>query len=512
MGSVYRSAISLVAFCCVLLVGCTGLRSAFLPHTSSALSIVGVETQANGVAPNRAIGVQFSNDMDQRTINAATFLLVHGNTNVQGMVEYNADSRIALFRPASGMDTNASYTATITTGVTDVNGQHLSSNFSWSFTTRATADTSPLEVVATVPRANENCVQQNIVIGIQFDEGADPTTINTSSFLVSGASGPVSGAVTYDVTGNTADFTPSHPLDANTRYTVTITAAAKDLAEVPLSAPFTFSFTTGPCAAAPPLAATYVPLDFPAASSTTATGVNNHSDVVGYYSLGTSVHGFLFSGGVFTTIDVPGAQATLTGGVNDSGDIVGHWFDQIAPGHNAHAFLRHSGAFTMFDYPGAIATLALGINGAGVIAGNFVAADGSVHGFIRQPDGTLAQFSPPAATNDSANGINYSGHIAGDTGNGATGYIFANSSFQAFQVQGAATRANGINDLDQIAGNYLIPGSHPRGFFKDANNLFTVEVPGSIATSAQGVNNGGVIVGSFVDAAEKTHGFVATRQ
>jgi hypothetical protein len=50
-------------------------------------------------------------------------------------------------------------------------------------------------------------------------------------------------------------------------------------------------------------------------------------------------HGFLVSGGTFTTIDVPGSLATLVTGINDKGELVGLWFDSNA----THTFLasRH---------------------------------------------------------------------------------------------------------------------------------------------------------------------------
>jgi len=47
-----------------------------------------------------------------------------------------------------------------------------------------------------------------------------------------------------------------------------------------------------------------------AARSTDANGINNAGEIVGYYSIGqgaTLEHGFLFSGGIYTSFDVPGA-------------------------------------------------------------------------------------------------------------------------------------------------------------------------------------------------------------
>ncbi len=81
-------------------------------------------------------------------------------------------------------------------------------------------------------------------------------------------------------------------------------------------------------------------------------GLNNVGDIVSTYctsnpctGFGATLinakgieHGFLLSGGVFTTIDFPVAFSTEPLGVNDSGDIVGFYGDIKTLG--AHGFLR----------------------------------------------------------------------------------------------------------------------------------------------------------------------------
>ena len=57
-------------------------------------------------------------------------------------------------------------------------------------------------------------------------------------------------------------------------------------------------------------------------------GINDSGSIVGRYRLESGeYHGFLYSGGVFTTIAVPGAAYTFPVGINDSGSIVGAWSD-----------------------------------------------------------------------------------------------------------------------------------------------------------------------------------------
>src|SRR5262249_456032 len=47
------------------------------------------------------------------------------------------------------------------------------------------------------------------------------------------------------------------------------------------------------------------------------------------------------------------------------------------------------------------------------------------------------------------------------------------------------------------------------GFLLDGGNYATLAVPGAINTNAWGINNNGLIVGSYTDTAGTAHGFLA---
>src|SRR5262245_47230273 len=71
---------------------------------------------------------------------------------------------------------------------------------------------------------------------------------------------------------------------------------------------------------------TFIPFDYPGATSTGASGMNADGVVVGaYVDKAGKQHGFLLSGGTFTTIDYPGAIGTAALGINSQGDIVGQY-------------------------------------------------------------------------------------------------------------------------------------------------------------------------------------------
>jgi hypothetical protein len=99
-------------------------------------------------------------------------------------------------------------------------------------------------VVSTVPATGVTGVPTTQIITATFSKAMDATTINTSTFTVTGPGGAaVTGAVTYS--GTTATFTPSAPLAGSTPYTATITTGAKNPAGTTLASNFVWTFTTG---------------------------------------------------------------------------------------------------------------------------------------------------------------------------------------------------------------------------------------------------------------------------
>jgi len=90
------------------------------------------------------------------------------------------------------------------------------------------------------------------------------------------------------------------------------------------------------------------------ADGTQAVGINNAGQIVGSYLDAGIFHGFLLSGGTFTTIDVAAAtHGTRAFGINDAGTIVGSF--ENASGE--HGFVRSSSGLTgFFDGPPAPVT------------------------------------------------------------------------------------------------------------------------------------------------------------
>jgi hypothetical protein len=211
---------------------------------------------AVGVCPSTAVTATFSEAMNPATINTTTFTLTGpGTTPVAGVVTYAGST--ATFTPNSpGLALATLYTATITTGAQDLNGDALASNKVWTFTTAAAA-CAPPTVISVAPPNGATGICQNTVVVATFSEAMNPATISTTTFTLTGpGTTPVAGAVTYDASSDAATFTPNSPgLALDTLYTASITTGAQDLAGNALAIDKVWTFTTAAaaCTTVPPV-------------------------------------------------------------------------------------------------------------------------------------------------------------------------------------------------------------------------------------------------------------------
>ena len=193
---------------------------------------------STGVAFNTALTATFSEAMDPLTITTTTFTLKHGTTPVLGIVtQYGAT---AAFIPVGNLTASTTYTATITTGTTDLAGNALVSDYVWNFTTSATPDTTKPTVTFVNPADTAIGVCINKTISTPFSEAMNPSTINTANYRVLG----VAGTVSYDTIKRIATFNPITSFADNTPYTLMITTGVKDLAGNTLASDYISDFTT----------------------------------------------------------------------------------------------------------------------------------------------------------------------------------------------------------------------------------------------------------------------------
>jgi len=266
-------------------------------------------------------------------------------------------------------------------------------------------------------------------------------------------------------------------------------------------------------------------IDPPSATSfIEAFGINASDQIVGFYD-NTQRHGFLYSGGTYTTLDVPMTSYTEADGINDLGHVVGTY----QAGGKFHGYIYRNGTYATLDDPlGTVETVAQGVNNADQVVGYYIGSNGVFHGFfVDAAFGLYAPIDDPlAGTTSSGNGegtyaqgINNAHQIVGyyvDSSHRYHGFLYANGSYFPLDFPSAtATRALGINDAGQIVGAYDNASGH-HGFLY-ANGVYTSiddplagPMPGQGTYAAAGINNTGHIVGYYVDGSSKFHGFLET--
>jgi hypothetical protein len=306
---------------CVKNLAGTGLVSAFvwtfktggasITTRPTVISTNPANPPISCVPTNQIITATFSEAMNSLSVTgppppappAPQFTLQETSTlaYVQGVVTYSAVGNMATFTPNALLTAGTEYTATILTGVMDLEGNQLVANYSWNFTTCVSPSTlNPgLTVLSTFPTGTGACVSG--AISATFSEPLEPATINTGTFTVVGpALVPVLGTVSLDPTGLAATFTPLSALATNTTYTATLAATVTDIYGDTLydtyTGPYVWYFTTGSatvCGPAP-LGAIESFGAFGGYSGITNQGLNTsiNGESIGTTAVSTTVTGF----------------------------------------------------------------------------------------------------------------------------------------------------------------------------------------------------------------------------
>jgi len=260
--------------------------------TAATVSFTVPADAATDVAVNQAIAATFSEPMNPATMTRSTFGMKQGTRPVSGIVTYTGAT--ATFTPTGPLESDTTYTATITTGAKDPAGNGLASNFVWSFTTGPAPDTTAPSVSSTVPAGSAINVAVSQTVAATFSEAMNPSTIAASTFTLTGPGAtPLAGTVAYDLLSHIATFAPGSALEPSTVYTATITTGAQDLAGNALAGDVVWNFTTAASTAgqSPVVLGTAGNFAVLAGSTVTSVGATTVNGDLGVSS-GTAVTGF----------------------------------------------------------------------------------------------------------------------------------------------------------------------------------------------------------------------------
>lgn len=204
----------------------------------------------------------------------------------------------------------------------------------------------------------------------------------------------------------------------------------------------------------------YKTFDGPSGSfSIAAYGINNSSEAVGWYYSSTGVEtGFAYKNGNMRPVKVPNSAGTEPNGVNDNGWIVGSYLD--SSGVN-HGFYWDTKKYHAVNVPGAAQTFVWAINNSNVMTVYTETSTGVSADAYTYNGKTFTKMDVPGAPESVAHGINKNGDInytIFDSSNNRHGVLYqaATGTFTQFDDANGVntTRADGINDKDQMVGRY----------------------------------------------------------
>ncbi|HEY7002435.1 MAG TPA: hypothetical protein VH330_11915 [Candidatus Udaeobacter sp.] len=262
---------------------------------------------------------------------------------------------------------------------------------------------------------------------------------------------------------------------------------------------------SAPCTGHVEFTPTYV--DFPGATLTVVTGMNNPGLAVGFYddSAGAE-HGFTFDGRHYSRLDYPGSILTDALKINDAGMIVGTFVDASG---GEHGFSYRRGQWRQIDFPGASDTEAYGINAAGDIVGVYDGFQPVTHGFVLR-NGQYQRIDTPFGTQSETFGINDLGSITGlgytDPNGASTSFVLSHNRFSTFQFPGSIfTELFSINDSNDLAGFFEDPDGTYWGMVTVFGNPYQVYY-----ASIWGYDSFDRILGEAYDETGRLRGLIGT--
>lgn len=233
----------------------------------------------------------------------------------------------------------------------------------------------------------------------------------------------------------------------------------------------------------------------------------------------------------FTTIDNP-ADPTFNQllGINDKGEISGYFGStQVGHPNQAYTIAPPYTTFVPANMPASVQTQATGLNNAGTITGfwsptNLGGGDAN-YGFIRwvnkagqyrylNVNDPLVASTPPV---NQVLGINKSEIAVGfynDANNLPHGFAFTvkTGQYTPVNVTGAVSdSANGVNNRGLVCGSFTTAMGRTVGFLESltpGSSAIHFGVPHSANTQFLGVNDTGIAVGLFMDKQNVPHGVI----
>lgn len=116
-------------------------------ETAPAVSTTSPKDGDTRVVRTEAITANFNEDIFAETVDGTSFSLVDSDSGVAaGTVSFDANSNVASFAPNAPLAMLESYTAILTTQITDLSGNAMAADYTWTFTAADGAWKTPEQI------------------------------------------------------------------------------------------------------------------------------------------------------------------------------------------------------------------------------------------------------------------------------------------------------------------------------------------------------------------------------
>lgn len=214
------------------------------PDSSSPIvASISPKDKAVEVSLDANIEITFSEPIDLGSVSDQTVILTTPafSNNIQADVSISGN--VMTLDPAVDMEQGSVYTLKLKTGLLDLAGNGLESEFESSFTTLTLDQTAPT-IAGVNPGNGESNVALDVNIEITFSEPIDLATVsdNTIKLTTPALANNIQLDVTMD--GNVMTLNPTVDLEHSSEYTLWLGTGLKDVAGNGLEAEFESGFTT----------------------------------------------------------------------------------------------------------------------------------------------------------------------------------------------------------------------------------------------------------------------------
>jgi hypothetical protein len=193
-----------------------------------------------------SVSVEFDREMEDLSLSVystKSFVVRDSEGNqIQGQYDLLDSGHRAVFTPLEPFQSDSTYTASVTRFAYSVEGLHLLSDFTWTFTTGTRVSRPQISAVYPAPGSTD--ASANTFVMVMFDREIDPASVNGASLTLRDEYGnPIDGDVFLD--GRVIYFVPSSWL-SSTGHTAIVSGSVRDFTGEAMGADYSWSFTPLP--------------------------------------------------------------------------------------------------------------------------------------------------------------------------------------------------------------------------------------------------------------------------